>query len=53
MKTSVETMLVILLLTLKIFLSAVINFNKPSTKTFKNLGSFQGKKANICGGVPF
>ena len=51
-KASIEAILVILLQTLKNVLSAVINFNKPSRKTFKNLGSFQGKKAKICDGVP-
>ena len=54
MKASIETMLVILLLKLKIFLrfaTVDIKFWKtPSKITFKNLGSF---KANSCGGVPF
>ena len=43
-KASIETILVILLLTLKNFLSAEINFWKtPSRRTFKTLGSFQVK----------
>ena len=48
-KATIEAMRVILLLTLKTFLSAVVNFWKtPSKITFRNLGSLQGEYLWRC-----